>query len=143
MNKQKIFDMAIEHLHTQGGPSRADDGKNCMYRGPEGRKCVVGAFIPDEAYVREMDRSVGTGNSINVSTLIERYQSKLPDWFREHEELLSYLQLVHDDPDSHVHGTESVTWDSAHVRARLIKIAEKHDLNTAAVNRFFPENGNG
>jgi hypothetical protein len=52
---QQVFDKAATHLLKQGERSEGyldiDESELvCMYRGPEGRMCAVGALISDEAY---------------------------------------------------------------------------------------------
>lgn len=54
MNTQQAFDIMVQHLRQQGRPSR-DDVAGCMYRGPDGTKCAVGALIPDELYRDNME----------------------------------------------------------------------------------------
>lgn len=54
MNHQEAFDIALNGILSQGGPSqRGGTGArntHCLYRGPEGRKCAIGWLIPDDEY---------------------------------------------------------------------------------------------
>lgn len=58
MTRQEIFDKVVLHAHQQnrksvaGVPEGGIGGieEKCLYRGPEGTKCFVGALIPDELY---------------------------------------------------------------------------------------------
>lgn len=54
MNRQEIFDTALAHLRKQGKPAM-NKGGVCMYRGPGGTMCAVGALIPDDLYVFDME----------------------------------------------------------------------------------------
>ena len=53
MTKQEIFDTVVTHLRAQG--IRSMRGCTCVYRGPEGRKCAIGALIPDEDFKPEWE----------------------------------------------------------------------------------------
>lgn len=48
LTMQQIFDKVVTHLRTQKIPSI--EAGDCLYRGPNGLKCAVGALITDEAY---------------------------------------------------------------------------------------------
>jgi len=52
MNKQEFFDKVARHLLTQNAKSIEAFERNakCLYRGPNGMKCVAGCLIPDELY---------------------------------------------------------------------------------------------
>jgi hypothetical protein len=43
----------------------------CMYRGPNGERCAVGRFIPDEKYKREMEMN-------NVAAIVRDYPGAVP-----------------------------------------------------------------
>lgn len=59
MTRQEIFDKVVAHFAVQR-EAAAEDGM-CMYRTPDGRKCTIGALIPDEVYSQRLeDKSVGT-----------------------------------------------------------------------------------
>jgi len=50
--KQRI----LGHIKREfKGKSETSDGESCLYRGPNGTKCAVGMFIPDELYDPRMD----------------------------------------------------------------------------------------
>ena len=58
MTRQEIFDKVVAHFAVQR-EAAAEDGV-CMYRTPDGRKCAIGALIPDEVYSQRLeDKSVG------------------------------------------------------------------------------------
>lgn len=59
MTRQEIFDKVVAHFAVQR-EAAAEDGVY-MYRTPDGRKCAIGALIPDEVYSRRLeDKSVET-----------------------------------------------------------------------------------
>lgn len=90
MNKQEIFDAVVTHHFAQKAKCAEDD--LCMYRGPEGRKCFVGALISDEDYRPSMDDgSKPTG----IEAMVSEYPH-LPQWMRDEVEFLTKLQHVHD-----------------------------------------------
>lgn len=63
----------------------------CRYRGPEGSRCAVGVFIPDELYSRTMD----TDNYTDVDNILKNYpelQSSMPLEL----DALKILQSIHD-----------------------------------------------
>lgn len=47
--RQEIFDIVVKHLLTQNRKSQEEEF-GCLYRGPDGLKCAVGALIPDDKY---------------------------------------------------------------------------------------------
>ena len=51
-DKQLIFDAGLEAVIAQGGRSTGGgySGLSCQFRGPGGRKCFVGHFMPDANY---------------------------------------------------------------------------------------------
>ena len=59
MTRQEIFDKVVAHFAVQR-EAAAEYGM-CMYRTPDGRKCAIGALIPDEVYSRRRceGKSVG------------------------------------------------------------------------------------
>lgn len=95
MTPQEIFDTVARHLFTQGTrsgePATTIDGDDfrCLYRGPNGTACAVGALIPEGKYRPSMEGSGAT-------TLCTIYEDLLPDWFVANVGLLSRLQQVHD-----------------------------------------------
>ena len=81
---REIFEIAKTHLLTQGVQSiDAGEDSCCQYRGPNGLKCAIGCFIPDDKYTPLIE-----GKPIDVSFV--RYIKK-PYW-----NLLAALQNIHD-----------------------------------------------
>jgi len=98
MNNQQAFDIMVQHLRKQGQKSRNNGCGTCLYRGPDGLKCAIGALIPDELYSKEME-----GYTIDRLLINERDRfpelSKLFEGIDE--QLLSDMQDIHDfnEPD--------------------------------------------
>ena len=94
---QEVFDFVANHLFTQGvqamGVQKDMIGSTpiCLYRGPEGTKCAVGAMIPDEEYEPEME-GFSVRDLPNLQTVI------VNDDIMANMELLESLQCVHDVP---------------------------------------------
>jgi hypothetical protein len=61
MTNQEMFDRVLAHARTQRMRSYTiiDKGDRmetlCLYRGPGGAKCFMGALIPDALYERDME----------------------------------------------------------------------------------------
>lgn len=89
MTRQEIFDKVVAHFAVQREAAAKYEG--CMYRTPDGRKCAVGALVPDEAYDPSCE---GDG----VSTLFREYPDmmRVSGLTRRHEVLLIDLQRAHD-----------------------------------------------
>lgn len=135
MDAQTIFDLAVEHLAKQGGPSLESGGK-CLYRHPNGRRCVVGFFIPDESYHSTMDKGP-MGNSLDVYCLISSFSTDVPPWFEDHTPLLAALQDAHDAEECRSDTEDG--WNVPVLRDFLFDIAKDHALDPSAVGRHFPE----
>lgn len=60
----------------------------CLYRGPKGKKCAVGLFIPDEVYSPGMEDK-------NVAAIVKRYP-KLLSVLPLSSVALGNLQYIHD-----------------------------------------------
>lgn len=55
MTNQELFDKVVAHARAQKCRSYDPDNGNCLYRGPGGTKCFIGALIPDDKYDPKMD----------------------------------------------------------------------------------------
>jgi len=91
MTKQEMFDKVLDHLRAQGKRSH-EKGKGCLYRGPNGLRCAIGALIPDEAYDEAIDLG-GIGVFDLPSEIKEACGIDI-----ENNRLASDLQELHDDP---------------------------------------------
>lgn len=54
MDRQAVYDYVKAHLLKQNREARGPNGV-CAYRDAEGRKCAIGALIPDWAYKAEIE----------------------------------------------------------------------------------------
>lgn len=54
MSKQQTFDKVAAHLRQQQAVSEDPNG-DCLYRGPNGLKCAIGALIPDNMYSADFE----------------------------------------------------------------------------------------
>ena len=92
MTPQEAFETVAKHLLAQGRPSKNEKGM-CVYRGPDGLKCAVGALIPDEAYDPRME-------DIYASMVIAQFDDleflKEANLEVNGERLLDVLQELHD-----------------------------------------------
>ncbi len=106
--RQTLFDTVVKHAATQGCRAQNDAG-DCMYRGPHGRKCFVGALIPDERYTPERE-----GKGVRVQNV--NHAAQLDGDFGPLSSMANDLQLIHDR-------TAPVHW-----RRDLEDYADEHDL---------------
>lgn len=89
MTKQETFDRVVQHLRQQAAKAEDSNG-GCMYRTPDGKRCAVGALIPDELY-RPAFEGFRIGGENPVTALMEHLGHSLP--------LLRDLQRLHDNGD--------------------------------------------
>lgn len=74
---------------------KSEDAKgNCLYRGPNGKKCAVGIFIPDDRYHPSMDSNSNNGG-VSISLLMRKFD--LSDIMPLGELYLYDLQRTHDN----------------------------------------------
>lgn len=95
MTKQEIFDTVLNGLRNQKIPSykRRDTGDvECLYRGPEGRKCAAGMLIPDDQYRPDME---GQPFVWLVNGTYKHF-ADVPDHLVEHRNFITSLQQLHD-----------------------------------------------
>lgn len=109
---QEIFDRVARHMLTQ--KKRAYGQGKCLYHTSDGLQCAVGALIDVQRYKPFME--CGTIRSL-ISTLSQRPEyADMVEEFSAHEDLLSWLQSIHD-------GGVEITWES-----QLRNLAQKHNL---------------
>lgn len=119
MKNQEVFDTVARHLLTQKEPSQDKDSggmMRCMYRGPRGLKCAVGALIPDECYFESLEsKAVMHSEVLRVIRSLGMYRAA---------PLLADLQRLHDD-------REPSQW-----REGLRNIARGYRLSPAVLEEF-------
>ena len=69
MTNQEAFDIMVTHLRKQGCKSEDEQHETCLYRGPNGLKCAVGALIPDEEYKPEWDEKGTAAGRLDCAAL--------------------------------------------------------------------------
>lgn len=89
LTTQQIFDKVAEHLLTQ--KERSIKNGKCLYRGPYGLKCAIGALIPDELYKPEWDNECLNSDALPLD-LFEAICIN----YEEQSNTLYYLQDLHD-----------------------------------------------
>jgi hypothetical protein len=95
---QYLFDRVVRQMISQGGPS-VDANGYCAYRGWDGRKCAVGAILPDEAYFSDME-DVRVATLADMQPPIEQaaaYKVWVDEVLTPNLEFLTALQSAHDD----------------------------------------------
>lgn len=99
----------IAHVKKNFKGRSTDSRGNCKYRGPDGRKCAVGVFIPDSIYDTDME-----GRSMVAIQDVFPLKSVIPI----SNEGMMQLQLQHDDAydnymqnDGRILSTTSLTID--------------------------------
>ena len=137
MTLQEMFDKAVAHFADMDRPSMTAPseygGKDCAYRGHEGNKCIVGAFIDDEHYDQDFEskgvleyesfnKRCGVQpvlNAVAASIGVEALDFK-------QQQLLYKLQLIHDDHSD----TFDLGWDNWYtiVEPSLIDLAKLNGL---------------
>tara|TARA_R110000824_G_scaffold305908_1_gene493636 strand:- start:3 stop:434 length:432 start_codon:yes stop_codon:yes gene_type:complete len=111
MTLQEMFDKAIAHFTQMEKPSMSTPseygGTDCAYRGHEGNKCIVGAFIEDEHYESSFEGKgvleYGTFNkSCGVQPVLSAVAASMGVEALDEDKanLLFQLQLIHDDVSS-------------------------------------------
>ena len=101
MDKQAVYDAVRQHAVKQG--SLAIEGDYCRYRTTTGKKCFIGALIPNSAYTEGME-GVSIGHTrdgdIQAKLLVEALDANLilSGWRGYKEmEFLGRIQGCHDN----------------------------------------------
>jgi hypothetical protein len=102
---QEIFDIVAEHLMKQGMPAVRDDvpdwrkpsgASPCAYRSPDGLRCAVGVFIPDELYTPDLEGESSLHALAACGLISEDERRDYIFHYKSRLHLLVKLQLVHD-----------------------------------------------
>jgi hypothetical protein len=137
MELQEIFNKAHKHFAGMIEPSMADiDGDmgdenlKCAYRGDDGNKCIVGAFIPDSLYKGSLEGGSLDESRVQDVLALAFGQKKLTD---DQYMLLGSLQKVHDmHANDWRDGFASVSWYEF-IKYEMINCGEKFNLETGEV----------
>jgi hypothetical protein len=124
MTRQELFDAVCAHLAQQGRRSwgvseRFDDAEGCLYRGPDGLRCAVGALMPDAVYRPQWENA--TPGALRDTGVIEATDDAMA--------LLKGLQQAN---DSHYTDGDDETPVEG-LRRRLRAAAQRHGLDAGAV----------
>ena len=137
MTLQEMFDKAVAHFAQMQKPSMSTPseygGSDCAYRGHEGNKCIVGAFIDDKHYKHTFEgKGVKEYSTFNKSCGVQPVLNAVAaTWGVEaldddQANLLFQLQLIHDD-HSDLFDVGVDNWYTL-VEAHLIDLALKSGL---------------
>ena len=101
MDRQAIYNRVKDHLIKQVVCSVSSAG-HCLYRGPEGSKCAIGALIDDSHYNDDLE-----GLEASSYQVVRAVSASLGFEISESDAyFLRCLQSVHDQHDS----TEPDKW---------------------------------
>jgi hypothetical protein len=91
LTNQSAFDIMCKHLMSMDSKSMDSIGEKCMYRGYEGRKCPVGALIPDADY----------DPSFELKSIVGLMNMYVPQKLFGHLDtsILGAVQDIHDDEE--------------------------------------------
>jgi hypothetical protein len=119
MTDQEAFDAMCRHLLKMRRQTRDPATGACMYRGPRGTRCAVGALIPDEQYRSRFE------GGYNLRRLTEEVRALN----EVNYELLQSVQALHDS---------EIYWGRkgllAHAKTRLREIAGIYNLFPAVLD---------
>ena len=99
LSRQDILDKTVKHLSSMTCRSmkKVNGLSTCLYRGPNGSKCAIGALIPDKMYDPVME-----SNTVS-QLIIEEFPAVSSLFYKkdlETRDFLSFLdrvQTVHDN----------------------------------------------
>ena len=116
---QGAFDRACRRLFDGTGRAVSNNTLSCMYRSPDGNKCVVGDMLPNKYYSPEFETMSWSGIKIFYNGTINN-------------SLLSELQGIHD---------AGSFWYGNKINDRGVQslrdIAAQYDLNTKVLDKLW------
>jgi len=142
MTLQEMFDKAVAHFAQMEKPSMSTPseygGSDCAYRGHEGNKCIVGAFIDDEHYKHTFEGKgvlefSTLGKTCGVQPVLNAVAASMgvEALDLEQQQLLYKLQLIHDDHSDGFYINDA-DWYNV-VKPYLIDLADECGLEYANV----------
>ena len=137
MTLQEMFDKAIAHFADMDRPSMSTPseygGSDCAYRGHEGNKCIVGAFIDDEHYKHTFEGKgvlefSTLGKTCGVQPVLSAVAASMGVEALDEDKanLLFQLQLIHDDHSDGFYINDADWYEV--VKPYLIDLADDCDL---------------
>lgn len=124
MTKQEILDKVAAHFAIQRRPAITVFG-HCVYRGPDGLKCAIGALIPDDLYDPRFEGSP-------FDELYERRPEILKAISVDplDTEFLIELQCAHDETQSMPHPLVDFL---PNLRKNLLGVAKRYRLDPSSL----------
>ena len=137
MTLQEMFNKAVDHFADMDRPSMSTPseygGSDCAYRGHQGNKCIVGAFIDDEHYKHTFEGKgvlefSTLGKTCGVQPVLNAVAASMgvEALDLEQQQLLYKLQLIHDDHSDGFYINDA-DWYNV-VEPYLIDLADDCDL---------------
>lgn len=133
LTEQEVFDRGTAHIRAQGCGAKSKYG--CYYRTVVKDKklsCIVGGFIPDELYDKEMEGAISIGRmpliealiTVGVIPIVELSLRNSNVEFKKRVDFLRELQRVHDDLAKEIDVENPLSlWESG-----MRIFAQKYDL---------------
>ena len=148
MELQEIFNKAHKHFADMGEPSmtsidEVEDNVQCAYRGANGNKCIVGAFIPDELYKANLEGDSLSLNPEHINPLPKFHNTRITEVlavaFRqkvltdEQYILLAKLQKTHDtNAEDWREERDSMSWYE-YIKPEILSCANDFNLEIGEV----------
>jgi hypothetical protein len=117
MKRQDLFNKAARHLLRQNQQC-LDEDDGCVYRGPDGMKCAIGALFPNAVYEKGMEMT-SVSQLINDFPKVRKYLGGV-----RNAEFLQRLQDVHDDNNPE-------EWPE-----RLVEVASEFNLSVDRIRKL-------
>ena len=93
---QEIFDYVVTNLLKQGSKSTSEEHPDeCLYRGPNGKKCAAGFLISDSRYSKLLE---GQNIYYTINAIMPNFDSNNSEHFSKRA-LIMNLQEIHDEID--------------------------------------------
>ena len=124
---QEVFDKVATHLFTQGQQATKPNTNTCSYLTIDGRKCAIGALIPNDLIEKyDLDHYPG-GNGI--SAIYKRVLEVTNLFgFSFFPTFLADLQRLHDKKSN---------WsDDNTMKKALMHVAREHGLDTSILDKL-------
>lgn len=121
LDRQRAFETAVTHLIEQNEQSHHNG--ICVYRGPNGTKCAVGALISDDEYDPLMETK-------NAAAVCQKF-GILTDDLNDQDFLTMMQKTIHDRYDPKL-----FTSFSEFVKQKSIDFAKLYGLNTSFIRSY-------
>lgn len=111
MTRQEMYSKVKAAINAQGAPAWDELSGVCVYRTKDGKRCAVGALVPDEEYIPMMEGS--------------RVQSIKPEYTPRSLASLSGedIQFVADMQTAHDYSAEDAMGDTKDIDSDMFKSA--------------------